>query len=53
MLLGTGWTSGTLAGGAGEGRERDDSKWRREEDQQEPQDVDGRPKRKRASGLRY
>ena len=47
-------------GGAGESRERHDSKRRREEDEQEPEDrkqqeedEDGRPKRKRARGLRY
>ena len=47
-------------GGTGEGRERDDSKRRREEDEQEPQerrqreeDEEGRPRRKRARGVRY
>ena len=47
-------------GGTGEGRERDNSKRGREEDEQEPPErqqqggeEDGRPKRKRARGVRY
>ena len=47
-------------GRTGEGRKRDGSKQGREEDEQEPparqqggEDEDGRPKRKRARGVRY